>query len=58
MKAMVRERDAHEAGEVEAPTPVVEARVEERPAAAAQLDQEPAIVAQELGLEQQDRELV
>ncbi|MEJ7597913.1 MAG: hypothetical protein WKG01_08400 [Kofleriaceae bacterium] len=58
MKAIVREHDSHDSGDVEAPTPVVEARVEERPAVAAQLDQEPAIVAQELGLEQQDRELV
>ena len=58
MKAMVRERDSHDATTEEVATPVVEQRVEEKPKAAAALDQDPAIVSQELGLEQQDRELV
>lgn len=53
--------DAHEAAErtpAELPeVAAVEARVEEKPGTA-QLDQEPVVVAQELGLQQQDRELV
>jgi len=35
-----------------------EARVEEKPKAAAELDQSPVVVAQELGMQQADRELV
>lgn len=57
MKALVREHDAKDSGQEEVATPVVEARVEEKPKAA-ELDQDPLIVQEELGLEQQDRELV
>ncbi|HEU0030519.1 MAG TPA: hypothetical protein VFQ53_07800 [Kofleriaceae bacterium] len=59
MKALIREHDARERpAEEEAPAPMVEARVEERPKSAVAEEQEPQIVAQELGMQQQDRELV
>ena len=58
MKALVREHDAADSGQEEAAAPVVEQRVEEKPKAAAELEQDPVIVQQELGLEQQDRELI
>lgn len=58
MKALVREHDAKASGQQEVAAPVVEARVEEKPKASAELDQDPLIVQEELGLEQQDRELV
>jgi len=58
MKALVREHDSKDSGQEEVAAPIVEARVEEKPKASAELDQDPAIVSQELGLEQQDRELV
>jgi len=58
MKQIAREADAHEkpAAEVAA-APQVEARVEEKPKSSVQ-DQDPSVVAQELGMQQQDRELV
>jgi hypothetical protein len=58
MKQIAREADAREQPGEEPEAPKVEARVEEKPKAAAVSDQEPAIVAQELGLDGQDRELV
>lgn len=59
MRQIEREADARERpAEEVAPAPVVEARVEEKPKAAAVQDQEPAVIAQELGMQQQDRELV
>jgi hypothetical protein len=40
------------------PTTKQEARVEEKPKVSAELDQDPVVVAQELGMQQADRELV
>jgi len=40
------------------PAPVQEARVEEKPKQEAELEQDPMVVAQELGMQQADREMV
>jgi hypothetical protein len=60
MKQIAREAEAAESPVEEAApaAPQVEALVEEKPKAAPIQDQEPAVIAQELGLQQQDRELV
>jgi hypothetical protein len=59
MKAIAAEHDARERGPVEPEaTPLVEARVEEKPQEVVAKDQDPVVVAQELGVEQRDRELV
>jgi hypothetical protein len=60
MKAIAAETEAREQmrNDEPAPAPVVEARVEEKPAEVAQKDQDPVVVAQELGVEQRDREIV
>jgi hypothetical protein len=59
MKQIALEADAVERPATElAAAPQVEARVEERPKAAMAQDQEPAVIAQELGMQHQDRELV
>jgi hypothetical protein len=58
MRAIAAQHDLHDSTpESEAPAPVVEARVEEKPKAA-QVEQDPVVVAQELGIEQRDREIV
>jgi hypothetical protein len=58
MRAIAKKADAKDEDKAEAPTPapVQEARVEEKPKAEAAV--EPVVVAQELGLEQADREMV
>jgi hypothetical protein len=56
LKEIARKADAVEVPEEETPAPVQEARVEEKPKGEAEV--EPALVAQELGLEQADREMV
>ncbi len=59
MKEIARQADAAESPAEEiAPAAQVEARVEEKPKAAAIQDQEPSVIAKELGMQQQDRELV
>ena len=59
MKAIAAEADAHDIDPEEpAPAPLVEARVEEKPAEVVAKDQDPVVVAQELGVEQRDREIV
>lgn len=58
MKAIAREHDALAKPGDEPAAPVVESRVEEKPKAAPLQDQEPDVIAQELGMQQQDRELV
>lgn len=58
MKQIAAEHDARQRPAAEPEAPIVEARVEEKPKAAAIVDQEPQVVAQELGMQQQDRELV
>ncbi|MBX3156695.1 MAG: hypothetical protein KF773_11885 [Deltaproteobacteria bacterium] len=58
LRAIAREHDeAGKPADEAAPPTVVEARVEEKPKAAPEV-QEPVVVAQELGLEHQDRALV
>jgi hypothetical protein len=59
MKAIAANYDARD-GRMEEPeaTPLVEARVEERPQEVVAKDQDPVVVAQELGVEQRDREIV
>ena len=59
MKAIAAETEARaQMKQDEPPAPVVEARVEEKPAEVAQQQQDPVVVAQELGVEQRDREIV
>jgi len=60
MKAIANEVEARENKplEDEKPAPQQEARVEEKPKAALEQEQEPVVVAQELGMQQADRELV
>ena len=59
MKQIALEADAHQGPVAEAvPAAVVETRVEEKPKAAPVHDQEPAVIAQELGMQQHDRELL
>jgi hypothetical protein len=60
MRAIARAADEREKSAAEEPkaAPVQEARVEEKPKAEAELEQEPLVVAQELGLQQADREMV
>lgn len=60
MRAIARAADEREKSAAEEPkaAPVQEARVEEKPKQEADLDQEPLVVAQELGMQQADRELV
>jgi hypothetical protein len=59
MKAIAHEADAREhRPEEPAPAPLVEARVEEKPTEVVAKDQDPVVVAQELGVEQRDREIV
>ena len=58
MKAIAAEADAHAPPEEVAPAPIVEARVEEKPAEVIAQEQDPVVVAQELGVDQRDRELV
>jgi hypothetical protein len=59
MKAIAAEADARDTKSDEpAPPPVVEARVEEKPTEVVAKDQDPVVVAQELGVEQRDREIV
>lgn len=59
MKAIAAEADAraNSPEEVE-PAPVAETRVEEKPAEIVAQDQDPVVVAQELGADQRDREIV
>lgn len=59
LKAIEREYDEKLAQGPEEPPPaeVVEARAEEKPAESKLADQEPAVVAQELAAQQEDREL-
>jgi len=59
MKAVAAEADARDTNPKEpAPAPLVEARVEEKPVEVVAKDQDPVVVAQELGVEQRDREIV
>jgi hypothetical protein len=59
MKAIAAETDARETNVDEpAPAPIAAARVEEKPAELVVKDQDPVIVAQELGADQRDREIV
>jgi hypothetical protein len=59
MRALAKAADDREKPQQEVkPAPVQEARVEEKPKEEAALDQEPLVVAQELGAQQADRELV
>jgi hypothetical protein len=59
MKAIAAEADAREQSpQAEPEAPVVEARVEEKPVEVVAQDQDPVVVAQELGAEQRDREIV
>ena len=53
--SVIAERD--KPAEEPKPAPVQEARVEEKPKTE-ELDQEPLVVAQELGMQQADREMV
>lgn len=59
MKAIAAEYDARD-GRMEEPetTPRLEARVEEKPQEVVAKEQDPLVVAQELGVEQRDREIV
>jgi len=59
MKAIAAQYDARD-GKMEdpQPTPLVEARVEEKPQEVVAKEQDPVVVAQELGVEQRDREIV
>lgn len=58
MRAIARASDEREKpAEETKPAPAQEARVEEKPKQEAALDQEPLVVAQELGMQQADREL-
>ncbi len=58
MRAIARAADEHEKpAEEPKAAPVQEARVEEKPKQNAELDQEPLVVAQELGVQPADREL-
>lgn len=59
MKAIGVQADAQEVEVDEpAPAPIAEARVEEKPAELVAKEQDPVVVAQELGIEQRDREIV
>lgn len=60
MRAIARDYDEREKGAQDEPkaAPAQEARVEEKPKQEAELDQDPMIVAQELGMQQADREMV
>ena len=59
MKAIAAEHDARDSqSEEPAPTPMVETRVEEKPIEVTAKEQDPVVVAQELGVEQRDREIV
>lgn len=59
MKAIAAEADAQESQSDEpAPAPIAETRVEEKPAEIVAKDQDPVVVAQELGVDQRDREIV
>lgn len=59
MKAIAAEADAKDLNPEEpAPAPIVEARVEEKPAEVVAKEQDPIVVAEELGVEQRDREIV
>jgi hypothetical protein len=59
MKAIAAQADAHEVQDDDpAPAPIAEARMEEKPAEVVAKDQDPVVVAQELGVEQRDREIV
>ncbi len=59
MKAIAANADAQvKPAEDVQPAPIVEARVEEKPAEVVQKEQDPVVVAQELGVEQRDREIV
>jgi hypothetical protein len=59
MKAIAKQHDALDSkSEEPAPTPMVETRVEERPLEVTAKEQDPVVVAQELGVEQRDREIV
>ena len=59
MKAIAAESDARDnISEEPEPAPIVEARVEEKPAEVVAKEQDPVVVAQELGVEQRDREIV
>lgn len=60
MRAIARAADEKEKGAAEEvkPAPAQEARVEEKPKADAELEQDPLVVAQELGVDQSQREVV
>jgi hypothetical protein len=59
MKAIAAQSDAHEHHHDDpAPAPIAETRVEEKPVEVVAKDQDPVVVAQELGVEQRDREIV
>jgi hypothetical protein len=59
MRAIAKAADEREKPAAEEkPAPVQEARVEEKPKQEAELEQDPLVVAQELGMQQADRELV
>jgi len=58
MRAIAKAADDREKPTEAPKAPVQEARVEEKPKQEAELDQDPLVVAQELGMQQADRELV
>jgi len=59
MKAIANEVEARDKPhEEEQAAPVQEARVEEKPKETLEQEQEPAVIAQELGMQQADREIV
>lgn len=59
MKAIAAQSEAKEVEVDEpAPAPIAETRVEEKPAEVLAKEQDPLVVAQELGVEQRDREIV
>lgn len=59
MKAIAAQEDAKATpNQDEQPAPIQEARVEEKPKASLEQEQEPVVIAQELGMQQADRELV
>jgi len=58
MKAIAAQADAQENQDDPAPAPIAETRVEEKPAEIVAKDQDPVVVAQELGVDQRDREIV
>jgi hypothetical protein len=58
MRAIAERADAKPEVEDPVPTPAVETRLQDKPAETATIEQDPVVVAKELGVEQRDREMV